>query len=495
MIPRGAVGAAIVPTIEVFGRRAKQLEGLKSAAFAAQLQGFGNPAAMGDAFFGQLGIDLRSQEALEKAGLDAKGSMAVVGLVSAQFILVLPVKDERKFHATIGGLASRRLGLNAGSETRANELTVKTFSERQGMPPRLGYVLSRGYGLVARDEGIASLPSLAQLRDSDALATDEVYAKHRARVPAGDTLVFLPVGSPALARSPATSLFASMSLTPSALTFDVDAPWKDLKQLEVLEPKKGADLLGLMPKDAFLLVRLRSDVALLAPYVDELLGPHLTAAFRDSAFDVKKEVLGQLLPGAVAALSLADRPPMDRGLPNIDIRRTNPFTYVHLSGAAEAKTADTIWPTLEKIAAVAPKFGAVMQRGDRNGHAVMLTSYAQGEGIHFSAKDHRVFFASPVARMDALFSGEGRTAAATPQGFGGGAVEVALDLKTLAQSVRALPDTAWGLGGFAMKATALRWLDAVSDLTMLTLSETAKDGAVQVKFTLSLAPASTAVRP
>ena len=48
------------------------------------------------------------------------------------------------------------------------------------------------------------------------------------------------------------------------------------------------------------------------------------------------------------------------------------------------------------------------------------------------------------------------------------ALTLVVDLQKLAAAVRQLPSSAWGIGGFAIKGTTLRWLDATNDLEAIT---------------------------
>jgi len=491
VLPKGAVGVVVVPSVEALGKKLAILEALKVTGFVAQLQGFGDGKAYADALVNELGVDLRSKEALERAGVDGARAMGAAVLITGQAYLALPVKDAAKLHTALETLSSRRLGAGAGGEQTSGEVVVKTFSPQQGKPPRLGYVLAHGYALVATDDGISKLPMMATLTETDALSNDAELKAAQARL-AGERDVFawLPPGSPVLHRFPVVSALVTASLSPKGLAVAVDAPWRgDAAQLSVLEPKPGADLLGLLPRDAFLVLRFLGDPQRLAPFTDELLGPYLAKAFREAGFDVKAEVLEKLKPGAVLSLSLAERPPMDRGVPTLDIRRTNPFAYAHLSGAAPLASKDTAWPTLDKVAALAPRFGAQMQKADREGGPALITTYAQGEGVHFAVKGDAVLFASPVQRLDALVKRDGQGGSPVA-GLGEDAVSAAVDLSRLSQSVRALPESAWGIGGFAIKATTVRWLDATDDLKAVTLSMSAKDKAVQARVVLSLGAAA-----
>jgi hypothetical protein len=153
VLPAGAVGAVIVPQLASAGQKLKLIEALKVTGFAAQLQGFGDGKALADALVQEVGIDVRSPEALEKAGVDGSRAAGVAALISGQVYLALPVKDPQKFHGVLEQLAHRRLGAGAGGEQKFGELTVKTFSPRQGQPPKLGYALAHGYALITDGAG------------------------------------------------------------------------------------------------------------------------------------------------------------------------------------------------------------------------------------------------------------------------------------------------------------------------------------------------------
>ncbi len=488
VLPRGAVGVLVVPALGAAGQKLRLLEQLKVTAFAAQLQGFDDGTKLADALIAQLGVDARSDEALTRAGVDGARGAAVAALVTGHVYLALPVKDATRLHHTLESLASRRLGAGAGGELKVGEHTVKTFSPQQGAPPRLGYVLAHGYALVTDGEGVGKLAGLAAMTEADSLLTDKAYAAHLGRLPkARDVLLYLPTGSPALVQAPLTAALATVSLTPAGLEVNVDAPWKgEAAQLAALQAKTVKPLTGYLPADAFLVVRFAGEPAQLAPWAKSLLGPYLHRALESGGLDLKGAVLEQLEPGAVAALSLSERPPLGEGVPSLDLRQTNPFSYAHLSGAARVKDAAVVLPTLEKVAELAPRFGAQMRVAERpDGQKAVLTTYGAGEGVHFAPKGELVFFASPVQRLDALVKSDGKGQLAV-RGLGDEALTVAVDLRRLAQSVRDLPESAWGLGGFAIKGTTLRWLDAMSDLEAITLSVGAKGTSVHGRLLLSL---------
>ena len=130
-----------------------------------------------------------------------------------------------------------------------------------------------------------------------------------------------------------------------------------------------------------------------------------------------------------------------------------------------------------------------MSKVDRNGTPMFFTTYAAGEGVHFAPRGDLVFFGSPVQRIDQLEAVDPKVSeeALVPSLLANDAVAMVIDLNRLATSVRELPSSAWGLGGFAIKATTVRWLDATDDLRAVTASVGVKDQALQLNVALVLA--------
>jgi hypothetical protein len=474
VLPRAVQAAVVVPSLEYLGLKLTLLQQLKVANFLAPTQGFADAKAFADALVNDLGLDVRSREAMSKAGLDpARGAGAVL-LASNAVVLALPVRDEAVFEAGLTQLALRRLGAGVRGEVPP----VKTFATVAGGPVRAGFVLSQGYALVAVDDTVKVLTTLVALKEADALSAEPALARLASK---GDIWAFLPAGSPLLSRYPVVSAIGALSLSPTAFGLTVEAVLKDAQRFTgLLEAKAADDLAPLLPADAFVVARFDGAPAALAPFAVELLGAGFTQAL---GVDLSKDMLAHVRPGAVVALSLADRPPLSGGIPELDVRKTNPFSYVNLSGVAQVDDAAVVTPTLEKVAVGAPSFGAKLKKVERNGATAFLTSWAQGEGVHFGVQGDRVTFASPVNRLDALM-----TSTAAPGASGVRPSSVRLDLKKLAASVKALPESSWGLGGFAMKATALKWLEATDDLAAIEAEVGAKDGAAQAKVTLQLVP-------
>lgn len=488
VLPRGALAVVVVPKLTEAGAALTLLEQVKVAGFVAPLQGFPTAKAFVDEVTRQVGLDPRSVAELEKAGLDPTRSMAAAVLLTGDGYLVLPVKDAAALHARLEGISTSRFGAAAGGQQTQGEVTVKTFSKQQGLPPRLGYAIVGGWAFVGRDEMIPRLGQAAALSETDRLSKEADLMGQVAALPPHVVRAWL--GPQLVQATPLSDALVTAALGPNALEVRVTGRWKEKPELlSALTPQAAVGLEGALPADAFLVGRYSGDARGLASIASQLVGPNLARAFAEGGFDLEAQVLEQVKPGAVFALSLADRPPMDRGVPSFDIRQTNPFSYAHLSGLAPVATAEVVMPTLEKVAQVAPRFGAKLEKQQREGKDVFFTTWSQGQGVHFAPRGASVAFASPVQRLDALLSS---TATSAAPSVAAEALSVRVDLTKLAASVRALPESAWGLGGFALKPGTVRWLDATDDLKAVTVKAGAKDGRASLALTLELGLAQPA---
>jgi hypothetical protein len=197
----------------------------------------------------------------------------------------------------------------------------------------------------------------------------------------------------------------------------------------------------------------------------------------------------------VAGVSLAPTVQLGAGVPALDLRRTNPFRFIQLAVLTEVKDAKKAAATLEKFPPVAQRFGAQVSPTELpGGQRVYLTRYRQGEGAHLALQGERVLLAAPQSRLESLLGtlaakpGAGPLSAELGPALKQPAFGAVLDLRKFAQAVKDLPSEAWGLGGFAIKDTTVRWLEATDDLRAVTLGLSRKDRAVQAELSLRLAP-------
>lgn len=498
-IPQGTAAVVIVDDALKLGDAIKVVQGLKAANFFAALQGFASAQEYADALIRQVGFDVRSAEALEKAGVDPKKGLAVVVTQGGDSWLIIGAAQPTRVGATLRTLATERLGAGVYEKKDVGGVELHTLSRAQGLPARLGYVVVDDYVLVGTDALVARLTDAARLPAEQSLAKDAAFAAAVARLPKERHLLgWVPPGSPGLLAAPVTQVAAAGFLDPRGLKVTVDVPASESVKAEAFTKAAGAELLSLLPDDSFLVAKYAADPKMLSGLVKKVLGKRFTDALTEAGIDLDAQVLANMKPGAVLALALSPRAQLGSGLPDLDVRRTNPFSFVQLSGALEAKDASKVGETLQKLAAAGPKFGAEVKMVERkDGPPLFETRYQAGEGVHFGAKDGRVAFGNPLEKVVAVLDadGKGNGPIADPElkkVLDGKAAALVVDLRKLANQVQALPSEAWGVGGFAIKASTLRWLDATDDLLAFTVSAEAKGQFVQGEVTLSLRPSPAA---
>ena len=86
---------------------------------------------------------------------------------------------------------------------------------------------------------------------------------------------------------------------------------------------------------------------------------------------------------------------------------------------------------------------------------------------------------------DALKARNGSSAVS--QSIGGSGTVLHFDIGKSIQSVREIPDSAYGLGGFAIKATLDKWLSAFDGVRNVRITASGDGRAVDLSASLSLA--------
>jgi hypothetical protein len=496
-LPRQAEAVLLVPQLGNLGEKMAVLQRLKLASFLAQLQGFSTAEDYLNAVVAQAGVDFRSKDSLRKAGIDPDLGLGVALFHDNHAYSVVGVHDARALEETLGRLARDRLGAGTVIRSEKDGVTLVGFALREGGPLELGLALKGKLGFIAAGPSAPRLPFYAALEPAASLAEDAVLAASLKRLPADrDAFLHLPGEAPQNRPDLLRGATFTGKLTQDGLVIRADVPWGSAKgALDVLAQKPGPNLFGVVPRDAFAVARFSGEPALLAPFLPYLLGPHVERMLAEAGFDPKAEALDNLRPGAVVALSLSPQVKLSGGMPALDVRRTNPFRFVHLVAAAQVKDAAKGAALMDRLPPVAAKVGATLQPAERAGHKVLLASYAQGEGTHLALSGTTVLLAAPEARLVEALGRVSAPAEGSPLSdpalmriFDEKAVAVVVDLRRLAESVKALPADAWGVGGFAMKATTVRWLDATDDLRAVTVGLSAKESAVQGELSLGLSP-------
>ena len=510
-LPRDAQAAVVINDLGALGEKLARFQNLKVASFAAQLQNFPTAEGYVSAVMRQVGVDLRSRQALETAGIAPGKGAGAAFLGGDRAVSIVGVKDADTLTGTFATFARNRLGAAEKQEASVAGGNLVTFSRAKAGEPVLGILYLKGtdYALLGAGASVATLGTLATLPQDKSLASEPVLAASLQRLPSErDFHVWLPGGTGFLVPAGTVQgITLTGRIEERAVTLHADAPWPDSQaSLAALDAvKETADLTAALPADSFLVARFRGDPSHLDGAWPYLVGGYITRAVQKSGLDMKTEVLDNLKPGLVLGMSLSPTVNLGAGMPALDLRRTNPFRFVHLVAMADTEDAAKTQATLEKLPAMATDFGAKVEPSDLAGQRVYLTSYRAGEGTHFAlGPNGRLVVAAPRARLESTLASLAKPAAAGPvaedlkDAGKDAAFSLVLDLKRLSDAVKNLPSEAWGIGGFAIKATTVRWLEATDDLRAVTLAVSRKEKALQAELSLRLtpsAPGSTTTQP
>jgi len=104
-----------------------------------------------------------------------------------------------------------------------------------------------------------------------------------------------------------------------------------------LEKQQADSLDNWLPDDAILMARFAGRPQDVASLLGPLWSGKLQEVFGAAGIDFRVEVLGNLRPGASASLSLAPSAVLS-SMPVLDLRRTNPFRFVHPWALAPLRT-------------------------------------------------------------------------------------------------------------------------------------------------------------
>ncbi|RKH49790.1 hypothetical protein D7X96_21010 [Corallococcus interemptor] len=501
-LPRTAQAAVVIDDLGTLGEKLARFQNLKVATFVAQLQNFSSAERYVSAVMRQVGVDLRSRKALEDAGIDPKRGAGAAFLGGTQAVSVIGVKDADKLKTTFATFARSRLGASEEKDTKVDAGRLVTFNRPGSTEPMLGMLfLKHDLVLLSAGAAVPRLTELAALPEEQSLSKEPVLEASLKRLSGDrDFHVWLPGGMGLLPAGSVQGITFTGHIEDRAVTLRADAPWPDTQvSLAALEAKGGESLAGWLPQDSFFVARFRGDPSQLDGVWPYLAGSQVTRAVQEAGFNVKAEVLDNLKPGMALSLSLAPNVNLSSGMPDLDLRRTNPFRFVNLVALAEVKDVAKGQATLEKVPGFAGGFGAKVEATDLSGQKAYLTSYRAGEGAHFAlSKDGKLVLAAPKARLESTLASFAQPAGAGPvsedlKAVGkDAALVVLLDLRRLSDAVKALPSAAWGIGGFAIKATTVRWLDATDDLRAVTMALSRKDKALQAEISLRLTPAPAA---
>lgn len=477
LLPDRCQAVFVVPDPGRLGEHLGILPRLKLADLLASAQNYPSAEALLSDLAKQAGYDPRSRESMRQGGIDP--SRPVVGYLSEQAVplALVPVTDEKLFEERFAKSAAVRLGDQKPAKRSVGNRSMTVLTGPGPNPQIVAWAFVGGYALLTQSQpGVALLEAALAQTSQGSLAKDARFVSTRQRLADRDLFAFSCLDAVPLQKQvfmPYGTTFA-FSLTEKELKLSFELPLNDEwnERLQSLDTPSGADLVASMGPDAFLLGRMGGDPALLEPLVSRLLPAHLQRALKEGGIDVTADILKNLKPGIAASLSLAPTAKLS-GVPELDVRRTNPFDYVQMAIVGRTADSSKAAKTLGSIVDVAPRFGAKLEPADVGNAKVFVTRYHLGEGASIGLDGEKVLVTGGSGQMQAQLD---RLRSPAPQdpadpqaakALKEDAFALWLDLARLTTGVRALPDSAYGIGGWAIKAAVSRWLEAIDEITGL----------------------------
>ncbi|HEY3449145.1 MAG TPA: hypothetical protein VGK67_22500 [Myxococcales bacterium] len=501
MLPDRCQAVIVVPDPGRLGEHLSVLPRLKVADLLASLQNYPSAEALLGDLAKQAGYDPRSRESMRQGGIDP--SRPIVGYLSEQAVplALIPVTDQAKFEERFAKSAAARLGDRKPVTEKVGQDRTLTVVTGPGPNPQLvAWAFVGGYALLTQSQaGLALLKTALAQPTQGSLAKDTRFAATRTRLADRDLFAFSCLDALPLQKQVfmpyGTTFAASLSERELRLSFELPLNDEWNERLKSLATPAGADLVAAMGPEAFLVGRLGGDPALLEPLVNRMMPAVFQRAFREGGVDVVADILKNLKPGIAGALSLAPTARLS-GVPELDVRRTNPFDYLQLAVVGRTSDSARAAKTLGSMAEVAPRFGSTMESTEIGGAKVFVTRYHLGEGASLALDGDKILVTGGTGQMQAQLD---RLRSPTPKdpadpqaarALKEDAFALWLDVSRLTAGVRTLPDSAYGIGGWAIKAAVSRWLEAIDEITGLRASGRLADKTLsaELALTLKLAP-------
>lgn len=473
-----------VRSLSAVGEAMDRLARLRLVALAASLAGYPDAESLAQLVGQQIGVDVRRRDDLGRMGIDPDRRLALGRPPGGGLLAAVPTRDAGAFERALTDLAATRLGATERRDT-AGFGRPRTLFRRPDAEALIGLEQVGPYTLLIAGKALEAEPRAGSLADR------ADYARARDRFAAATLFTVLPPESEGAVEMGWPGNGAA-ALTVGADAIDVAAiargPGGAALGLRALSGSEGQDLLARLEPDAFLVLALGGDPALLGRAWNEAAPEPFAAAARRAGIDVGAEVFGSLKPGAALSLSVAPTVNLAT-MPDLDPRLTNPFAYLHLTAIGRVRDPAIAAATIERLAAAAPSFGATVVRRTIGAAAVHTVRYHLGEGVSFALAGEYAVVTGGAGRIDAVLARLVVPAGEAPRAAKGMAVRglcAQIDVGRLVESVQALPASAYGVGGFAIRAAVNRWLDAVGEIGLAAIRVESAEGTLDAGVRLTL---------
>ncbi|HET6438044.1 MAG TPA: hypothetical protein VFG59_08280 [Anaeromyxobacter sp.] len=475
--------AVVVPELS---RAARELSALRQTATA--IPGLEERlAAIRPALVGQLGLDPLDPESLAGAGLDPARGAALGFEPSGEGrpgtpVLALPVGDAGRLLALVTRMARERLGATERSTLSLGGVRVVTFRVAGRGEPALSLAFldgARVAALAPGPGGAKAAGAALSRRPADSLSEEPAWRGLRATMATRYAIVAGAVPPSSVLPGPASSgLAVGVSAAPGALRIGVATrlPPSNGARGPGSRGEADAAIRALSPRSA-LVVAWNADPSALGARVVSGLAAHDREWLAAHGFDLERDVFDVLAPGAAASLSLSPR--LDLAGFSPEAVRADPLRAIRFELVSPVRDEATAARTLARLPAlVAALAGAdppAPPHVDPSGRTGRI-ALPSGE-IAWRLEGRRLSMAGGEPGMLAALSEPSRStgyAAPTPAAAAalkaplGGAV---LDPRALAESVRALPEDAFGAGpsGFLIRSIVERLLEPAERVSAVSL--------------------------
>ncbi len=504
----GAAGALVVPELTRAAREAAAL--LETAAtFPGAAAGAGQLRA---ALTAQLGLDPLDPEALARAGIDpARGGALGYERPSERGgpipVLVLPVRDAGALEKTLAGLARDRLGAPVRSTATQGGVRVVTYRYVTDAPAVLTLALldrEKVAALSPTPAGAEAAVAALTRPAADSLAEAPAWRALRAAL--GDRYALLagavppsPALPPALKEGIAAGASADAGAVRLALAARPASGAAALAAAGDARPRLRA-----LSRGAALAFRWDGDPAELGRRALGWVPAHDREWLAAHGLELQRDLFDLLAPGCAASVSLSPRLDLT-DLSGLAVR-ADPLRLVRFELLAEVKDEEAARRVLARLPALAAALAepvgarpAAPQAAGQDGRAGRITT-PSGE-LAWRLDGKRLALAGgPPGALEPLLSraagqagkGQGYAAptpasAAALEGGLGGAV---LDPRSLARSVRELPEEAFGTGptGFVVRSMAERFLEPAERLSAVSVRAALSGEAVLAELVVEAPP-------
>jgi hypothetical protein len=425
----------------------------------------------------QLGFDPLTEEGLRAAGADPAGGLLVAeeGEGGPPLLVVRPASDST-LRATLARLARDRGGATVERTTGART----AWARAEGAAPMVTLLLHRGLALVCGGEKCGVLFDAIETRaPASALAASERWMTARERLGERDVYVLARRAAADGWMVEVNEVAAGLSLTTSEASLRVVAALAPAAtaRLAGALPGGGGELFARLGPGAPIYLRAGADARAVAGWLDATMFggtiQRLRVEMKAAGADLDGDLLANMAPGAVAAVDLAPTVDLSRAFV-FDPRRTNPFQHFSLQAAARVKDPARARSALRAATKLAPRFGATIEERKpalkvagpaagkgANDTMIYRARYALGEGLSFALAGESLFAGGGREdAVDELMSRGAADAQVLPERARAALLAQPgaaffLDMEPLANTIRALPQEAFGTGPTAFTARSM----------------------------------------